>query len=202
MKVANGNIVQVEYTGTFEDGTVFDDSSKHGKPLEFTVGTGQLIKGFNDAVIDMAVGEEKEFTLTPEEAYGQVNDQLFKKIPRDQLPKEQEPKVGMMLGMQLPTGQQVPVLITEVDEKEVTIDLNHPLAGKTLTFKIKVVDIKEAKEEPAKEEVSKEANEVEKDADVVEEKPAEDLVKEEETDTKEAEPTKEVENEETSKVIE
>jgi peptidylprolyl isomerase len=194
MKVANGNIVQVEYTGTFEDGTVFDDSSKHGKPLEFTVGTGQLIKGFDTAVIDMVVGEEKEFTLTPEEAYGQVNDQLFKKIPRDQLPKEQDPKVGMMLGMQLPTGQQVPVLITEVDEKEVTIDLNHPLAGKTLTFKIKVVDIKEAKEEPAKEEVSKDADVVEKEeapveeeTPVVEETPAEAPAKEAEETSEEKE---------------
>ena len=159
MKVAKGNVVQVEYTGTLEDGTVFDASSNHGKPLEFTVGAGMLIKGFDEAVIDMKVDEEKEITLTPENAYGPVRDELYKKIPRDQLPKEQEPKVGMMLGMQLPTGQQVPVKITEVNEKEVTIDLNHPLAGKTLNFKIKVVDVKEA---PAKEETKEESTSVEK----------------------------------------
>ncbi len=151
MKVEKGNIVQVEYTGTLDNGDVFDASKNHGKPLEFEVGSGQLIKGFDEAVIGMEKGEEKEIKLEPANAYGEVRQELFKKIPRDQLPKEQEPKVGMMLGMQLPTGQQVPVKITAVDEKEVTIDLNHPLAGKKLTFKIKVVGITEKKEEKTEE---------------------------------------------------
>jgi peptidylprolyl isomerase len=146
MKVEKGNIVQVEYTGTLENGEVFDASSKHGKPLEFEVGSGQLIKGFDTAVVGMQIGEEKEIKLSSADAYGEIKKELYKKIPRDQLPKEQEPKVGMMLSMQLPTGQQVPVKITEVNEKEVTIDLNHPLAGKNLTFKIKVVEISEKKE--------------------------------------------------------
>jgi peptidylprolyl isomerase len=141
MAVKKGDKVKIEYTGTLEDGTVFDASEKHGQPLEFEVGSGMVIKGFDDAVTGMEKDEEKEITLKPEEAYGERKDELLKKVPRDQLPKEQEPQVGMMLGMQLPNGQQVPVMITEVTEKEVTLDLNHPLAGKTLTFKLKVVDV-------------------------------------------------------------
>ena len=89
----------------------------------------------------MEKGQEKEVTINPDEAYGMPNPQLFKKVPREQLPKDQEPKVGMMIAVGLPTGQQIPAKITEVSDKEVTIDLNHMLAGKTLNFKIKVVEV-------------------------------------------------------------
>ncbi len=143
MSIKKGDNVKVEYTGTLDDGTVFD-SSKHGEhshPLEFEVGAGQLIKGFDGAVIGMEKGEEKDIKLKPEEAYGQPNPQLTQKVPMDKLPPGQEPKAGMILGLATPDGKQVPARITEVNEKEIIIDLNHPLAGKNLNFKIKVVEI-------------------------------------------------------------
>ena len=141
MAIKKGDKVKVEYTGTFDDGTVFDSSEQHGKPLEFEIGTGQIIPGFENAIMGMKKNEEKEIKLKPEEAYGELNPELIRKIPREQLPPGQEPKEGMILIINLPTGQRVPAKITEVTDKEVTIDLNHPLAGKTLNFKVKVVGI-------------------------------------------------------------
>ncbi|RLE45883.1 peptidylprolyl isomerase [Candidatus Woesearchaeota archaeon] len=141
MSIKKGDKIKVEYTGTLEDGTVFDSSEKQGKPLEFEVGSGQVIKGFDDAVIGMEKGETKQITLSSDQAYGEHRPELIKKVPRDQLPKGQEPKAGMFLMMRLPDGVQLPAKITEVSDKDVTIDLNHPLAGKSLNFKIRVVDI-------------------------------------------------------------
>ena len=141
--VEEGNKVKVSYVGSLEDGTVFDSSEKHGRHLEFTVGSGQVIKGFDEAVKSLNSGEEKEIVLKPSEAYGDVNPSLLKKVPREQLPKDQEPKAGMMLAVNLPNGQQFPAKITAVDDKEVTIDLNNPLAGKVLKFKIKIEEIVE-----------------------------------------------------------
>jgi len=138
MTIKKGDKIKVEYTGTLDDGTVFDTSE--GKaPLEFEVGSGKIIKGFDDAMIGMKKGEEKTIKLESEQAYGNQNAELLKKIPRDKLPKEPQPQVGMMLGLNSPDGQQIPARIAEVNDKEVTIDLNHPLAGKNLTFKIKVL---------------------------------------------------------------
>ena len=139
--VAKGDIVKVDYTGTFDDGTVFDSSEKHGHPLEFEAGSGQVIKGFDDAVMGMKKGEEKKIVIPPAEAYGEVKAELHKKVPRAQLPQDQEPKVGMVLAVGLPNGQQFPARIVAVTKDDVTIDLNHPLAGKTLHFKIKVAEI-------------------------------------------------------------
>lgn len=143
MTVKKGDKIKVDYTGTLEDGSVFDSSKNHGQPLEFEVGSGQLIKGFDEGVVGMEVGAEKEIKLAPAEAYGEPREELKKKVPKEQLPPGQEPKVGMAMGVGLPNGQQVPAKIVEVTDKDVTIDLNHPLAGKTLTFKIKVVEILE-----------------------------------------------------------
>lgn len=144
MVVKKGDTVKVEYEGKFEDGTVFDSSSKHGgQPLEFEVGAGHVVKGFDDAVVGMEKGEEKEITIKPEEGYGELRDELKQKVPRTALPKEQEPKEGMILMVSSPDGRQMPVKIAAVDEETVTVDLNHPLAGKTLVFKIKIVDIEE-----------------------------------------------------------
>ncbi len=143
MTVKKGDKIKVDYTGTLEDGSVFDSSANHGQPLEFEVGSGQLIKGFDECVIGMKVGEEKEIKLSPAEAYGEQKEELKKKVPKTQLPPSQEPKVGMAMGVGLPNGQQVPAKIIEVADNDVTIDLNHPLAGKTLNFKIKVVEILE-----------------------------------------------------------
>ena len=138
--IKNGDKVKVEYVGTLDDGTVFDSSEVHGKPLEFEVGAKQVIKGFEDAVIGMEKGEEKFIRLEASEAYGNPSNQLIKKVPRDKFPKE-ELKPGMMLGVSLANGAEVPAKITEVTDTKVTIDLNHPLAGKALNFKIKAVEI-------------------------------------------------------------
>jgi FKBP-type peptidyl-prolyl cis-trans isomerase 2 len=142
MAVKKGDKVKVDYTGTFEDGTVFDSSEKHGQPLEFEVGAGQMIEGFDKAVVGMNKGEEKEITINPEEAYGRHNPELMKKIPRQVIKgMDQEPKEGMMLGLAAPDGRQFAVKIAKVEENEITIDLNHPLAGKTLKFKLKLVEV-------------------------------------------------------------
>lgn len=141
MGVKKGDRVKVEYTGTFGNGEVFDASERHGKPLEFEAGAGQMIKGFDEAVLGMEKDEEKEITLEPSEAYGEPRPEMVQKIPRDKLPKEQEPSVGMMIGVGFPDGRQIPATITEVTDSDVTIDMNHQLAGKTLKFRIKVVEI-------------------------------------------------------------
>ncbi len=139
MAVKKGDKIKVEYTGTLDDGTVFDSSEKHGQPIEFEVGSGQIIKGFDEAVVGMEKEEEKEFKLEPKQAYGEHNPEMIKKVPKDQLPPEA--KSGSTLLLSLPNGQQVPVKVMEVGEKEATLDLNHPLAGKNLNFKIKVVEV-------------------------------------------------------------
>ena len=139
--VKAGNIVKVEYTGSLENGTIFDSSEIQGRPLEFQAGAGQMIKGFDEAVIGMEVGEEKTITLKPSEAYGDRNEELVAVIPRKELPDERPIQPGMMILVGEQGSQQIPALVTEVNENNFTIDLNHPLAGKTLIFKIKVVEI-------------------------------------------------------------
>lgn len=142
-KIAKGNKVELDYEGRLESGEVFD-SSKHGDhshPLAFEVGSGKVIKGFDDAVVGMSVGEEKEFTIKKEEAYGEYNPALRQEIPKNVLPKGPEPKAGMVLVMQSPDGQQMPVKISEVKAESIVLDMNHPLAGKDLTFKIKILKV-------------------------------------------------------------
>ncbi len=140
MAIKKGDKIKIDYEGKLEDGTVFDSSDKHGKPLEFEVGSGQVIKGLDEAVVGMEKGDETEITIQSDDAYGQPNPTLVKKFPKDQLPKEPEAKEGMLLMVGTPEGKQFPAKIVEVAEKEVTIDLNHPLAGKVLIFNIKIVD--------------------------------------------------------------
>jgi len=156
--IKKGDKIKIEYTGKLADGSVFD-SSEGKAPLGFEVGSGQVIPGFDKAVEGMKEGEEKTFTLKVEEAYGPVRDDLVQKFPVEKLPKEPKPEVGMMLMMQAPTGQQIPAKIKEVNEKEVTLDINHPLAGKDLTFEIKIVSINapEDEKEDKKEEDNEEA---------------------------------------------
>jgi FKBP-type peptidyl-prolyl cis-trans isomerase 2 len=139
MAVKQGDKVKIEYTGKFDDGTVFDSSEKHGKPIEFEVGAKQVVPGFENAVLHMEEGEEKSFVLKPSEAYGEVNEQMVQKLPKDKLPADV--KEGMVLGMNLPNGGQLPAKVLEVNDDEVMLDLNHPLAGKTLHFEIKVIGI-------------------------------------------------------------
>lgn len=142
--IKKGNHVSLEYEGRLENGEIFDSSSHgdHSHPLEFEVGSGQVIKGFEEAVIGMKEGEEKEFKILPKEAYGIPDSSRIKKVPRSMLPPEQEPKEGMMIVMQTPDGKQIPLRISKVEKDDITLDLNHPLAGKTLIFKIKVISVK------------------------------------------------------------
>jgi FKBP-type peptidyl-prolyl cis-trans isomerase 2 len=142
MEIKNGSKVKVHYVGTLDDGTVFDSSKERNEPLSFTAGSGQLIKGFDDAVMGMKKGDEKKIKIESKDAYGDIKQEMKKKIPREKLP-EGEVKVGMMLGITLPDGNQIPAKICEVDEKEVTIDLNHPLAGKNLNFEISIIEVTE-----------------------------------------------------------
>jgi len=139
--VKKGDTIKVEYTGRLEDGTVFDTSDNHDEPLEFTVGDQKLIKGFDNAVVGMQEGEEKEVTIPPEEGYGSHNPELVRDLPRDIFPEDQEVQPGMVFMMALQDGRKIPVRIAEVMDGQVKVDLNSPLAGKTLVFKIKIVEI-------------------------------------------------------------
>lgn len=141
--IKKGDKVKVNYEGRFESGEVFDSSSHgdHNHPLEFTVGEGQMIPGFEKNIIGMQKNQEKEFTIEAKEAYGEMNPNLVKEIPRKALPQDQEPKENMQLMVGTPDGRQFPARISKVTEDFVTIDLNHPLAGKKLIFKVKIIEI-------------------------------------------------------------
>jgi len=143
MKVQEKNTIRVHYKGTLNDGETFD-SSEGREPLEFTVGAGQVIPGFDAAVLGMEVGQDKTFDIPADEAYGQTDERLLQKVERSQLPAELKPEPGMMLSSTMPDGQQIPVKVAEVTEEHVIIDANHPLAGKDLTFAISLVEIVES----------------------------------------------------------
>lgn len=138
-----GDQITLNYEGKLDSGEIFDSSfhGDHNHPLTFTSGNGEVVDGFDEAVLGMSEGEEKTFKIPSGKAYGEYDDKLMQDIPRENLPKDQEPKAGMMLVMQDPAGNQMPVKIAKVDEKSVTLDLNHPLAGKDLTFRIKIEKI-------------------------------------------------------------
>lgn len=141
--VKKGNKVKVDYVGSLEDGTIFDSSQIHKEPLEFIVGAGQIIKGFDNAVVGMKIGEEKEIQLSPNDGYGPHNPEFVKEMPRDCFPKGQEIQTGMRYMISLQNGRKIPVLISNVSNDIITVDLNPPLAGKTLFFKIKLLEIRE-----------------------------------------------------------
>lgn len=136
----SGDNVQVHYTGTLEDGTQFD-SSKGREPLAFTLGSGQVIAGFDAAVSGMEVGETKMVRIPADEAYGQRRDDLSLTVDREQIPAEIELQIGMQLQMQQPNGQPVAVTVTEISDADVTLDANHPLAGEDLNFELELVAI-------------------------------------------------------------
>ena len=136
-----GDRVKIDYIGSLDDGTVFDTSERHGKPLEFEVGGGKLLKKFEDSVVGMKIGQEKNIRIQPSEGYGFPNQELIRKFPRSNLPKDHEPKPGMVLAITMPNGDQIPAQIINVTTNEITVDMNHPLAGKVLNFKVKIVDI-------------------------------------------------------------
>ena len=139
-KVETGQFVSVHYKGTLQNGEVFD-TSEGRHPLEVKVGAGQIISGFEEALMGMSLNERKVFTLDPEDAYGQKDENLTHSFPRTDVPADINPEVGQTVALSSAEGQQVPALITEVDDEKVVVDLNHPLAGETLTFDIEVVGI-------------------------------------------------------------
>lgn len=136
----DGDTVKVHYTGKLENGEVFDTSEER-EPLEFTLGQGQLIPGFENAVVGMNVGDSTKVDIPSTEAYGEKREDMVINVPKDQLPADVEPEVGMQLQVNQPNGQPVPVRVTDISETELTLDANHPLAGKDLTFEIKLVDV-------------------------------------------------------------
>lgn len=138
--VKAGDTVSIHYTGTLSDGSVFD-SSEGRDPLQFTVGSGQIISGLDKELPGMKVGEDKTVTIPAAEAYGDTNPQARQGVPRDQFPPEIDLQVGVQLQVQTPDGQAVPVTIVEVGEEEIVLDANHPLAGKDLTFAFSLVAI-------------------------------------------------------------
>jgi FKBP-type peptidyl-prolyl cis-trans isomerase 2 len=135
-----GSDVSFDYTLTDDKGTVID-SSKGRTPMHYIHGQGQIIPGLEKELAGMSVGGEKKVTVKPEDAYGPVDPGAFQEIPREKLPAEAL-KVGTMLSAQGPQGQRIPVRVHEIKEKTVIMDFNHPLAGKTLSFDIKVTEIK------------------------------------------------------------
>ena len=139
-QAATGNTVKIHYTGTLEDGQQFD-SSKGREPLEFQLGSGQVIPGFDKAVEGMAVGETKSVSITPEDAYGHRNEQAIQEVPNSVLPNELVPVEGMTLQAQNQNQQPMQLIVTAVNEDSITVDANHPLAGKTLNFDINLVEI-------------------------------------------------------------
>ncbi|MBW3467088.1 FKBP-type peptidyl-prolyl cis-trans isomerase [Arthrospiribacter ruber] len=141
MSVASkGDAVKVHYTGKLQDGTVFD-SSANREPLQFTLGDGNMIKGFDAAVQGMEIGQEKSVTIPSNEAYGEKRDDMMLDIPLTQVPPHIKPEIGMELSLQNQQGQPVPVKVVGVDEEKVTLDANHPLAGQDLIFDITLVEI-------------------------------------------------------------
>ena len=140
MQAKDGSKVKVMYRGTLPDGSEFD-SNHGGDPLEFQVGEGQVIDGFERAVIGMAAGEEKTFTLPPEEAYGAHDADLIMETPKASLPADGLFE-GVGVRIRLQDGRMADGYVTAIGEETVTLDFNHPLAGKTLTFAVKVVDVR------------------------------------------------------------
>jgi len=140
-QVKANNTVKVHYTGKLADGQIFD-TSEGKEPIEFVLGKGQLIPGFEQGLIDMKLNEKKTITIAKEDAYGEVNTSLIQEVDKANLPQDMEPKVGMGLVSKTPDGQEMNLMIVEVKEESVVIDGNHPLAGRDLVFDLEVVDIK------------------------------------------------------------
>ena len=136
----SGDTVKIHYTGTLDDGSEFDSSAGRD-PLEFTVGSGQVIPGFDKAVEGMAVGDQKKVRIEAEDAYGEPSDQMIQEVPKSALPDDLEPKEGMGLQAKGQDGRVINLTITEVSDETITVDGNHPLAGKPLNFDIELVSI-------------------------------------------------------------
>lgn len=138
--IKQGDTVRIHYTGTLQDGKVFD-SSEGRDPLEFAVGSGQIIPGLDTALPGMEIGEKKRVEVACEEAYGPINPAMRQDIPREGIPDDIPLEPGTQLQMQTPDGQALPVTVVDATESTVTLDANHPLAGQDLVFDIEVVSV-------------------------------------------------------------
>jgi len=136
----SGDKVKIHYAGTLEDGTEFDSSAGR-EPLAFELGTGQVIPGFDQAVDGMTVGEKKTVTIAPADAYGERYETIIQQVPKTTLPDDMTVEIGMQLQSQGEDGQVMSFLVTEIADDTITVDGNHPLAGKALTFDIELVEI-------------------------------------------------------------
>lgn len=139
-QATNGTTVSIHYTGTLADGSTFD-SSQGRDPLSFTMGEGQIIPGLEAAIDGMAEGDEKTVTIPAEQAYGPHHAEAIQQVPREAVPDHIPLDLGTQLQVQTPDGKTLPVVITDVTETEITLDANHPLAGKDLTFAVEVVSV-------------------------------------------------------------
>ncbi len=135
-----GDTVRIQYTGRFPDGTQFDASTQE-EPLEFTLGEGNIIVGLEREIVGMTVGEKSTITVAAEDAYGPHSEEAVRSVPRDSMPKDIELVIGTQLQATTAEGHQVPLTVVSIDESEVTLDANHPLAGKELIFDIELVEI-------------------------------------------------------------
>ena len=140
MQAKEGDVVRVHYTGRLTDGTQFD-SSVGREPLEFTVGAGQMIKGFDTGVRGMAVGEKKTIEIAPQDAYGERDEEAVIEFPVSNIPEDMKLEPGMQLTLRNQFGQPIPVVVLEVGEEVVVMDANHMLAGKDLVFEVELVEI-------------------------------------------------------------
>ena len=138
--IRNGSIVKLHYVAKLENGQVLESTSGRD-PIKFKVGAGEVIKGLDESVIGLKKGDKVEVTIPPEKGFGPWREDLLKKIPRSALKGDIEPQVGMIVELKSELGGSIPVIITEVNEKSITVDLNHPLAGQTLKFELEIVDV-------------------------------------------------------------
>ncbi len=141
LKAQNGSKVEVNYIGTFEDGTKFDSSYDRGETLSFELGAGQMISGFDDAVAGMSVGDSKDVTLEPQDAYGPHDPEAVVFYPRHMFPEEVQLSPGVTISGQSEEGYPLLAKVVSIEEERVELDFNHPLAGKTLNFKIDLVNL-------------------------------------------------------------
>jgi FKBP-type peptidyl-prolyl cis-trans isomerase 2 len=139
-QVQNGDKIKVHYHGKLRSGETFD-SSDGREPLEFTVGSGQVIKGFDEGVKGMKVGDKKTVEIQVTDAYGEKQQEMMIEFPKDQFPADMNPEIGMQLMMSNGSGQQFPVTVAEVKEESIVLDANHPLAGQDLIFDLELVSI-------------------------------------------------------------
>ena len=140
MKAEQGKKVKIHYTGRLKDGTQFD-SSRGREPLEFTLGSGMVIKGFDAGVTGMEIGEQKTIEIPAAEAYGEAHEDMFIRVPKSAVPPDMQIAVGMDLALPQPGGGAIPVVVSEITDAEIVLDANHRLAGKDLIFDLELVEV-------------------------------------------------------------